>query len=80
MTPDVNAMNNGPDNFDSNAEFCPSCGVRWWDKPIPDSHWRDGAKPGYPTHYSNIIGIYDRGRDRTVEWMCPSCKTRWERA
>jgi len=30
-------------------------------------------------HFSNAIAIYDRGKDRTVAWMCPACEHRWNR-
>lgn len=33
---------------------------------------RDGC--GAASHYSRLVGIYDRGKDRTVAWMCPDCK------
>jgi DNA-directed RNA polymerase subunit RPC12/RpoP len=29
--------------------------------------------------YSRVIGLYDRGLDRTVSWRCPDCNHEWER-
>lgn len=31
------------------------------------------------THYSRVIGIYDRDRDRTTHWRCPDCGHEWRR-
>lgn len=42
---------------------CPHCG----------SDLND-ALGGYRT-----IGVYDIDKDRTVEWMCPDCGSRWLR-
>lgn len=30
-------------------------------------------------HWSKMIGIYDRGKDRTVAWQCHECEYRWDR-
>lgn len=29
--------------------------------------------------YLRVISIYDRAKDRTIEWMCPDCDYRWPR-
>lgn len=54
---------------------CPECKSDLRGPEIPDEwkhHYRD------KTHYSRVIGIYDRGRDRTVAWRCPDCGHGWE--
>lgn len=57
-------------------EACPHC----------DADLRAGEIPedqremfGDATHFSRLIGIYDRDLDRTVRWKCPDCKKEWER-
>lgn len=34
---------------------------------------------GTATHFSRVIGWYDRRYDRTTHWVCPDCKHQWER-
>jgi len=34
---------------------------------------------GLANRWGRAIGVYDMGRDRTVEWECPDCKGRWPR-
>jgi hypothetical protein len=58
-----------------NDEACPICGSSLQGDPIPSENQHlYGA-----THFSRKIGIYDTGRDRTVEWQCPDCGGRWDR-
>jgi len=38
-----------------------------------------GDRPEDERFYSRMIGVYDRDRDRTVEWLCPDCGVRWDR-
>lgn len=54
---------------------CPYCSSDLKGAPIPnESLFGDLTR-----HYSRVIGIYDRSRDRTVAWRCPDCDTEWER-
>jgi hypothetical protein len=56
---------------------CPFCGVSFQGDPIPE-----GLRAEYyggSTHYSRLIAIYDRDRDRTVAWRCPDCHKEWDR-
>lgn len=81
-------MSNSPERW--SACHCPHCGADLAADPIPtdgiakgywsaneDGTCRDGCSR--PAHFSHLIGIYDQGRDRTVEWMCPFCSGRWPR-
>lgn len=45
---------------------CPECGARW-------GYHHEGK------HYTELIGIYARGADRTVAWRCGSCAMDWPR-
>lgn len=54
--------------------LCTYCGTV--DHPEPD---RLCGECGEPRHFSNLIGVYDRDRDRTTEWLCPLCDARWPR-
>lgn len=65
-----NRTSSGPEDFDPNASHCPNCGAKWHTTEIPDH-------PG--EFYSNLMGRYDLGRDRTVAWVCPSCQKEWPR-
>ena len=57
-------------------ETCPYCHISLQGEEIKPEHRQHyGGK----THYSRLIGIYSRERDRTVEWLCPSCQKRWPR-
>lgn len=53
----------------ADAPACPSCGAAW--------AYESDMRPGVTL--SRIVGIYDLGRDRTVEWLCPACGARWDR-
>ncbi len=69
-------MARDPKDYDDNAEFCPSCGADLQGAPIEvDKQYLYGS-----THFSRKIGIYDQARDMTVEWCCPDCNHRWDRA
>ena len=61
--------------LEDSKENCPHCGVDLQGNPIPkkDQHLF-GA-----THFSRKIGVYDRDKDRTVEYQCPDCGKRWKR-
>ena len=59
---------------------CSSCDADLRGPAIPPEHrymygnldycqYGCGGEP----HYSRLIGIYDRERDRTVAWRCPDC-------
>lgn len=55
---------------------CPrGCDLRG--APIPEEHREFYGST--ETHFSRAIGIYDRDRDRTVEWHCPDCGVSWPR-
>lgn len=69
---------------------CPYCHATLAAQPIPvDSLSHYGGENGVPkdceygcgrpAHFSRLIGIYDLGQDRTVEWQCPDCGVRWPR-
>lgn len=63
----------------TNLEKCPQCGVSWVDRYLtPEEqqsvYWSPGTK-----FFSKLIGIYDRDADMTVRWLCPECKTEWDR-
>jgi len=59
----------------SEPERCPHCGVNLEGDPIPaESQHHYGA-----THFSRVIGLYDRGLDRTTAWRCPDCNGEWPR-
>lgn len=53
-------------------ETCPARKADMRDKPIPQE-LRDKGYYGKSTHYSRVIGKYDRDQDRTVAWLCPDC-------
>lgn len=56
-------------------EHCPKCNVSFQGEKIPEKDMHAfGA-----THFSRVIGIYDRDRDMTVAWRCPDCKHEWSR-
>lgn len=57
---------------------CPKCNADLTGEPIPERH-REHYPPG-DTHFSRVIGLYDRELDRTVGWRCPDCKSRVGRA
>jgi len=59
-------------------DICPNCKVDLTGGPIPQQYI-DAGHYGNHTHYSRRIGIYDRGRDRTVAWVCPDCNHQWAR-
>lgn len=45
---------------------CPHCAMDWADRNVPVAG-------------SLLVGIYSRELDRTVEFMCPGCGTRFPR-
>jgi hypothetical protein len=55
---------------------CPKngCDLRGQEIPAKYREWH-----GNQTHYSNMIGIYDQERDRTVGWKCGVCGHQWPR-
>lgn len=55
--------------------YCPKCKADLTGPPIPERQ-REFCRPG-DTHFSRVIGIYDRDLDRTVGWRCPDCKEEW---
>lgn len=55
-------------------DTCPKCRRDLRAGEIPGDQ-----RTGLETHYSHIIAIYDRGRDRTVAWRCPFCGHEWRR-
>jgi ribosomal protein L37AE/L43A len=58
-----------------NNDVCPFCKSNLQGKPIPKEWQQDyGA-----THFSRIIAIYDRDKDRTVKYECPDCHKQWDR-
>ena len=77
------------------SDTCPACKSDLTGDPIPEKyrvHKDDCAEQkarfegrcycfpyGDATHGSRRIGIYDRGRDRTVAWRCPDCGHQWDR-
>lgn len=61
--------------INDSRENCPGCNAQLQGNMIPEDQWDSfGA-----THFSRKIGIYDRGKDRTVEWMCPDRRHTWDR-
>ena len=55
---------------------CPKCGGDLRGHPIPE---KDRHQFGGATHFSRVIGRYDKALDRTIEWICPLCAHTWER-
>lgn len=55
---------------------CPLCEVDLRGAEIPET---DRELFGNATHFSQVIGVYDTGRDRTVAWRCPQCSGEWDR-
>jgi hypothetical protein len=55
---------------------CPKCKADLRGADIPPS--QQGAYGG-ETHFTRVIGIYDRYKDRTTHWRCPDCGHEWER-
>lgn len=65
------------------TDECPDCQADLRGPPIPVESLRrgyygewDGVTPRY---FSRRIAIYDRDRDRAVEWLCPDCGARRNR-
>lgn len=56
---------------------CPKCDADLRGELIPEALRAEYY--GGKTHYLRAIGIYDRGRDRTVAWRCPDCGHEWRR-
>lgn len=44
--------------------------------PIPE---KDRHLFGGKTHFSQMIAISDRKKDRVTEYLCPKCMARWPR-
>jgi len=61
---------------DSDHYTCQKNGCDLRGAPIPEKY---REMHGGATHYSEVIGIYDRDLDRTTEWLCPKCQARWPR-
>jgi transposase-like protein len=59
----------------SEPTHCPHCHADLKGEPIPE---KDRHHFGV-THFSRVIGLYDRSRDRTTHWRCPDCGREWER-
>jgi len=55
---------------------CPKCKASLRGKRIPEKH-REAY--GNATHFSRVIGLYDRNLDRTTHWKCPDCGHVWLR-
>ena len=55
---------------------CPECKSDLRGPEIPEV-WRHHYAG--KTHYHRVVGIYDRGSDRTVAWRCPDCGHGWSR-
>ena len=55
---------------------CPKCHTNLIGDPIPVE---DQEVFGGHTHFSRVIGIYDRDRDETVYYKCPDCGYQWAR-
>lgn len=53
-------------------DTCPKCRRDLRAGEIPGDQ-----RTGLETHYSHVIAVYDRGRDRTVAWRCPFCGHEW---
>lgn len=68
----------------SSPTHCPKCNADFQGDPIPEKDQHlfnrlDGKPidPGWKTHFSRLIGIYDFHRDMTVSWGCPDCGHEW---
>lgn len=59
----------------TSEENCPNCDAQFQGAPIPEEQ----QHLFNATHFSRKRGIYDMGKDRTVEWECPDCGHRWSR-
>lgn len=72
----ADVTDNGPPVDVAHLDACPSCGVSWVGAEIAPEHRH---MYGGVSHGSRQIGVYSRELDRTVEWLCPDCGTRWPR-
>ena len=61
-----------------NKDICPSCKADLQGEPLTMQQLEAGYYGEGVTHFSRLIGIYDRAQDRTVEWLCPECGHRWQ--
>jgi hypothetical protein len=52
-------------------ERCPDCKANLQGAEIPMAY-RKYHRAG-TTHYTNLLGVYDREKDCTVAWRCPHC-------
>jgi rubrerythrin len=71
---------------------CPSCSYNFNGSFVWDHFYKEtgseeeatriaemyGASKGHG-RFGKQIGIYDSDKDRTTQWMCPSCEYTWER-
>lgn len=59
-----------------NKYVCPKNGCDLKGPEIPEKYreYHGGA-----THYSELISLYDRDRDRTTAYKCPKCGATWAR-
>lgn len=62
--------------FNPKAKRCPECGANWVSSIIPKES-REYYSPPY--FFSRLIGMYDMREDRTMYYVCPDCKTKFER-
>lgn len=59
----------------SSPDVCPNgCDLRGGEIPAESRELYGGS-----THFSRVTGMYDRGLDRTVAWLCPDCGVSWGR-
>lgn len=62
--------------MNADTKNCPKCSESWIGGEIhPDDREFFGGK----THFSNLMEIETEGYDGISEYMCPFCKTRWNR-
>lgn len=52
---------------------CPQCGMNWRGAPIPKKWLEQGLYAPGVTHYSRLIALSCRERDRVVGHKCPNC-------
>jgi rubredoxin len=63
-------------NIDKHGE-CPECGSSWDGGDMPKESHKYYSPP---YKWSRLIGIEDpRKYDGVSIWMCPDCKTQWDR-
>jgi hypothetical protein len=62
---------------DDTPRACPRCLADLTGEPIPEEHRRYF---GNATHFSKVLGGYDRNVDRVTGWLCPECGHHWSRS